>query len=302
MERKVLKVLEEDLKDRLDIYISDKLDEVSRNLAQKLIKDGKVTVDGRLKKPKYMVKTGEEILIEMEQDELQILPEDIYLNIVYEDDYLAVVNKPQGMVVHPATGNYTQTLVNGLIYHLDSLSDLNGSDRPGIVHRIDKDTSGLLIVAKNNFAHEHLAKQLKAHTTNRRYYALVEGVIKEDSGRIDAPIARHKTDRKKMTVSEESERNAVTHFKVLQRFKEHTLIEARLETGRTHQIRVHMKFINHPVVGDKVYGYKNQKFNLEGQLLHAKTIGFIHPQTEEYMEFSSELPSYFEELLKKLKQ
>lgn len=302
MEKKVIRVVEEDIKDRLDIYISSKLDDLSRSVAQKLVKDGKVRVDGRVKKPKYTVKTGEEISVEIEDDSIEIVAEDIYIEVVYEDEYVAVVNKPQGMVVHPATGNYSGTLVNGLMYHLDSLSDLNGSDRPGIVHRIDKETSGLLIVAKNNFAHEHLAEQLKAHTTNRRYYVLVEGVIKEDDGVIDAPIGRHKTDRKKMTVTEESERNAVTHFNVLQRFKDYTLIEAKLETGRTHQIRVHMKYINHPVVGDKTYGYKNQKFNLQGQLLHAKTIGFVHPYTEEYMEFTSELPSYFEDILKKLKR
>lgn len=295
-------VSEEDVKDRLDLFLADYFEEVSRSSIQKLIKGGKVQVNGAKPKSKSLLKDGDVVDIEFEEEEeIGVEPENIPIDIVYEDKDIAIVNKKQGMVVHPAAGNYSGTLVNALLYHVKELSDLNGKMRPGIVHRIDKDTSGLLMIAKNNEAHEKLAEQLKEHTTNRRYLALVEGVIKEERGTVDAPIGRHPTDRKKMTVIDSNSKDAVTHFTVVERYSNYTLIEAKLETGRTHQIRVHMKFINHPVVGDKVYGIRNQKFRLEGQLLHAKTIGFIHPSTGEYMEFSSEIPDYFQDVLRKLK-
>lgn len=284
---------------RIDLFLADEFSDISRSTIKKLIKDELVTVNDLSVKPRYLVKLGDKLkltLIEEESDD-EIIAEDIPLEIVYEDDDLAVINKPQGMVVHPATGNQTGTLVNALLYHFKSLSTLNGEDRPGIVHRIDKDTAGLLMIAKNDFAHESLAMQLKDHTTTRRYYALVEGVIKEERATIDAPIGRHRIDRMKMAVTDNNSKDAVTHFTVLERFEKHTLVEARLETGRTHQIRVHMAYINHPVVGDAVYGYKNQKFKLEGQLLFAKAIGFIHPKTDEYMEFEVPLPDYFERVL-----
>lgn len=288
----------EDSKDRIDSYLSVNLEDTSRSFIKKLIKEEKVKVNGDIIKPRYMVKVDDLIEVSIEnQTEEEISKENIVLDIVYEDSDLAIINKPQGMVVHPASGNFSGTLVNALLYHFDTLSTLNGEMRPGIVHRIDKDTAGLLMIAKNDFAHETLAKQLKDHSTTRKYYALVEGVIKEENGTINAPIGRHRVDRKKMTVTDENSKNAVTHFKVLERFEKYTLIEAQLETGRTHQIRVHMNYINHPVVGDPVYGYRNQKFKLKGQLLFAKIIGFIHPRNDEYMEFEVDLPNYFEHIL-----
>ncbi len=301
MEIKYLEVTESE-NERIDIYLAENLEDISRASIKKLIKEEKVLVNGKSVKPKYAVKDGDKIEVTIDEvEELEVISEDIPLDIVYEDEDVAVINKPQGMVVHPAAGNFTGTLVNGLLHHFETLSDLNGSVRPGIVHRIDKDTSGLLMVAKNNFAHEALAEQLKEHSANRRYYALVEGVIKEENGTIDAPIGRHRVDRKRMTVTDVGSKEAVTHFTVLERFEKYTLIEAKLETGRTHQIRVHMAYINHPVVGDFIYGYKNQKFKLEGQLLFAKAIGFVHPRTEEYMEFETELPDYFTKILETLR-
>lgn len=298
MEKRQLTV-QEDEKMRIDVYLSEKLENISRASVKKLIVEENVLVNSKLIKPRYIVKSGDiiEVTFEEEEETVEILKEDIPLEVVYEDSDLAVINKPQGMVVHPATGNMTGTLVNALLFKFDTLSTLNGEDRPGIVHRIDKDTSGLLMIAKNDFAHEGLAEQLKEHTTTRKYYALVEGPIKEENGTIDAPIGRHRIDRKRMTVTETNSKEAVTHFSVLERFEKHTLIEAQLETGRTHQIRVHMAYINHPVVGDPVYGYKNQKFNLEGQLLFAKKIGFVHPRSGEYLEFEVELPEYFSKIL-----
>lgn len=289
--------------ERLDLYLAQELNDMSRSYIQKLIKEGLVKVNNKLVKPKYIVSEGDYIQVYLpEPKKLEIKPENIPIDIVYEDEDVAVVNKPQGMVVHPAPGNYSGTLVNALLYHLSSLSSINGIIRPGIVHRIDKDTSGLLMVAKNNLAHEELSKQLKAHTINRIYYALVDGNIKEESGTINAPIGRHPIDRKKMAVTDINSREAITHFKVLERFGQYTLIQAKLETGRTHQIRVHMSYINHPVTGDPVYGGKNQKFNTEGQLLHAKTIGFIHPRTGEYLEFDSPLPEHFTRVLNILRR
>ena len=298
MEKRQLTV-QEDENMRIDVYLSEKLENISRASVKKLIIEENVLVNSRLIKPRYIVKSGDliEVTFEAEEEAVEILKEDIPLEVVYEDSDLAVINKPQGMVVHPATGNMTGTLVNALLFKFDTLSTLNGEDRPGIVHRIDKDTSGLLMIAKNDFAHEGLAEQLKEHTTTRKYYALVEGPIKEENGTIDAPIGRHRIDRKRMTVTETNSKEAVTHFTVLEKFEKHTLVEAQLETGRTHQIRVHMAYINHPVVGDPVYGYKNQKFNLEGQLLFAKKIGFVHPRSGEYLEFEVELPEYFSKIL-----
>ncbi len=302
----LVKIKADEKGDRLDVFLSEseELEGRSRSFIQKLIKEGKISVNGKMKKAKYSVKPGDEIEVEIEEEEEDGKPEpqNIDLNIIYEDEDLAVVYKPQGMVVHPADGNKDGTLVNALLYHMDSLSDVNGGDiRPGIVHRIDKDTSGVLLVAKNNKAHESLAKQLEEHSVTRKYLALVEGRIKEDKGTVDAPIGRNPSDRKKMAVVEGG-RRAVTHFRVVERFEDNTLVEAQLETGRTHQIRVHMKYIKHPVVGDPVYGIRKQRFRLEGQLLHAHTIGFIHPSTGEYMEFSYPLPDYFEEVLRKLKK
>lgn len=289
--------------ERLDLYLAQELNDMSRSYIQKLIKEGLVKVNNKLVKAKYIVSEGDYIQVYLpEPKKLEIKPENIPIDIVYEDEDVAVVNKPQGMVVHPAPGNYSGTLVNALLYHLSSLSSINGVIRPGIVHRIDKDTSGLLMIAKNNLAHEELSKQLKDHTINRIYHALVDGNIKEERGTINAPIGRHPVDRKKMTVTDINSREAITHFKVLERFGQYTLIEAKLETGRTHQIRVHMSYINHPVTGDPVYGGKNQKFKTEGQLLHAKTIGFIHPRTREYLEFDSHLPEHFTRVLNILRK
>ncbi len=231
---------------------------------------------------------------------MEVTPEDIDIEILYEDEYLVVVNKPQGMVVHPAAGHSSGTLVNALLSKCSNLSTINGVVRPGIVHRIDKDTSGVLVVAKNDMAHISLAEQIKKHTVNRIYVAIVEGRIKDDEGTINLPIGRHPVERKKMAVVQNG-RNAVTHYKVLERYEKNTYIQAKLETGRTHQIRVHMAYIGHPLVGDPVYGFKKQRFKLNGQALHAKTLGFIHPATGEYMEFSAEPPLYFTELLNKLR-
>lgn len=287
---------------RLDKFISDNTD-LSRSYAAKLCDDGMVRVNNIQKPKKYSVVSGEVIEIDVpEPDVIDLTAEDIPLDIVYEDEDILVVNKPQGMVVHPAAGNSSGTLVNALMYHCgDSLSAINGVVRPGIVHRIDKDTSGLLAVAKNNDAHIKLAEQLKERKATRKYYALVNGNIKEDEFTVNAPIARHPKDRKKMAIVQGG-REAITHVKVLERFGMYTLVECALETGRTHQIRVHMASVGHSIVGDKTYGIKKERFNLEGQLLHAKTIGFKHPKTGELMEFSSELPKYFSSVITKLEQ
>ncbi|QCX32551.1 RluA family pseudouridine synthase [Caloramator sp. E03] len=292
----------EDADKRIDIYISKKIEDVSRTQVQKLIDEGKILVEGKKIKSNYKVKAGDKIEIEIPDPvKIDIVPEDIDIEILYEDEDIAVVNKPQGMVVHPAAGNYTGTLVNALLARCSNLSGINGEIRPGIVHRIDKDTSGVLVIAKNDIAHKKLAEQIKEHSVNRIYVALVEGIIKNDSGVINLPIGRHPVERKKMAVVKNGGRNAVTHFKVIERYKENTLIQAKLETGRTHQIRVHLAHIGHPLVGDPVYGYKKQKYKLKGQALHAMTLGFIHPTKGEYMEFSAPLPDYFNELIKKLR-
>ena len=277
---------------------------MTRSYLKKLISDDKaVLVNGNPAKPNYKLKPGDIIELAVpEPIELEIKAENIPLDIVYEDNDMLVVNKPQGMVVHPAAGNYTGTLVNALLYHCgDSLSGINGEKRPGIVHRIDKDTSGLLLVAKNDNAHQKLSSQIKEHSLTRAYKALVHGNIKQDSGRIDAPIGRHPSDRKKMTITDKNSREAVTNFRVLERYGRYTFVECILETGRTHQIRVHMSKNGHPIVGDKTYGVKKEEFNLAGQLLHAYKVGFIHPVSGEYMEFVSELPDYYMNVLDRLR-
>lgn len=286
--------------ERIDKFIADNSERISRSYAAKLCAERRVLVEGKNADKKYKLKGGEMIEIDVPEPEtVEVLPENIPLDIVYEDDDLIVVNKPQGMVVHPAAGNESGTLVNALMYHCGgSLSAINGVIRPGIVHRIDKDTSGLLVAAKNNEAHLFLSAQLKERKAVRKYIALVNGNIKEDRGTINKPIARHPNDRKKMAVVSGG-REAVTHYNVLERYGGYTLVECILETGRTHQIRVHMASIGHSIVGDPVYGIKKEKYKLNGQLLHAKTIGFVHPSTVEMMEFTSELPDYFKEVIEK---
>ncbi|MBN2899914.1 MAG: RluA family pseudouridine synthase [Clostridia bacterium] len=287
---------------RLDGFLNEQIEDLSRNYAQKLIEEGKVSVNGMIiVKKNHKLKAGDQVEIEMPEPEvLDIVPEDIPIEIVYEDDDVMVINKPQGMVVHPAPGNYSGTLVNAIMYHTANLSSINGVIRPGIVHRIDKNTSGLLMIAKNNKAHNALAEQLKDHSSMREYMAIVHGNVKEDSGTIDAPIARHPQNRLKNAVVAGG-REAVTHFFVEERFGQFTLVRLRLETGRTHQIRVHMAYIGHPLLGDDVYGPKKSKIKHEGQLLHAKKLGFVHPTTGEYMEFDSELPDYFEAVIQKIR-
>lgn len=287
---------------RLDSFVSGNADGISRSYAAALANDGRISSDGKKLKKNYKVSVGERIEIDMpEPENLEVLPEDIPLDVVYEDDDLIVVNKPQGMVVHPAAGNYTGTLVNALLYRLgNSLSAINGVIRPGIVHRIDKDTAGLLVVAKNNDAHAALAEQLKEKKANRRYIALAVGRVKE-CGTVDKPIARSPYDRKKMAVVTGG-REAVTHYTPIEYYDGYTLLECVLETGRTHQIRVHLASIGHPIAGDPVYGIKNDRIKSNGQLLFAKTLGFNHPKTGEYMEFSAPLPEWFEAVLGKLKK
>ena len=293
----------EDSGQRIDKIIVSSVPSLSRSFIQSLLQSSSVFVNGKAVAKNY--KPAENSVIQFivpAPRELEATPQNIPLDIRYEDDDLLVVNKPRGMVVHPAAGNYEGTLVNALLYHCgDSLSGINGVVRPGIVHRIDKDTSGLLIVAKNDFAHSSLAAQIKEHSFTREYEAVVFGNLKNDSGTVDAPIGRNPNDRKKMCVTQKNSKNAVTHYTVIRRYKGYTHIKCKLETGRTHQIRVHMAYIGHPVAGDKVYGVKNEKVSFEGQCLHAKKIGFVHPKTNEYMEFDSELPEYFEKFLNKLR-
>ena len=287
---------------RIDKFISDNLEDQSRSYIQKLIDDGLVTLNDKPVKAKYKVKTGDEFKVVIpEAEELDIIAEDIPLDILYEDDDILVVNKPKGMVVHPAPGHYTGTLVNAIMYHCkDNLSGINGVLRPGIVHRIDMNTTGSLLVCKSDKAHQIMADKFKVHDLKRKYHTIVHGNIKEDEGTINAPIGRHPVDRKKMSTKCKNGRNAITHFKVLKRFGNYTYVECQLETGRTHQIRVHMASIGHPVLGDDVYGPSKCPFKLEGQTLHAKILGIEHPITGEYMEFDAPLPEYFENLLKKL--
>lgn len=293
----------EDAGSRLDAFLALNLEGKTRSAVQKLMDQGKVLVNGKAGRKNDKVKPGDSIQVEIPEPEpLELLPQDIPLDIVYEDEHLLVVNKPKGMVVHPAPGNPDGTLVNALLYHCgQSLSGINGVIRPGIVHRIDKDTSGLLMVAKNDLAHQSLAAQIAAHTFTRMYNTVVYGNLKTDEGTISAPIARHPTDRKKMAVVPGG-REAVTHYQALERLPGFTLVECRLETGRTHQIRVHMAHIGHPVAGDPVYGPKKCITSLNGQCLHARLLGFVHPATGEYMEFDSGLPPYFTDFLEKLRR
>ncbi len=298
---------QEDKGKRIDVFTAEEIEylekTVSRSRIQKLAEQQYLKVNGKNVKSNY--KLREKDLIELtipDVEPVKILPEDIPLDILYEDKDVIVVNKPQGMVVHPAAGHMTGTLVNALLYHCKGeLSGINGEQRPGIVHRIDKDTSGVLMVAKNDKAHQCLALQLAEHSITRKYHAIVFNGIKQEQGTIDKPIGRNPQDRKKMAITEKNSRHAVTHYKVLERLGNYTYIEAQLETGRTHQIRVHMTSIGHPLLGDIVYGTKKQPFSLQGQALHAKVLGFVHPTTKEYMEFEAPLPEYFLKLIEKLK-
>lgn len=287
---------------RLDVFLKQNIEEISRTYIQKLIKDGYANVNGTVPKTNYKVNAGDKVCLNVpETEEPDIVAQEMPLDIVYEDDDVILINKPKGMVVHPASGHYTGTLVNGLMHHCkDNLSGINGVLRPGIVHRIDMDTTGILIACKNDVAHQKISEQLKEHSITRRYRALVYGVIKEDEGVVNAPIGRHPIDRKKMAINPKNGKNAITHYRVLERFREYTYIECELETGRTHQIRVHMASLHHPLVGDQVYGPEKNPFHLQGQCLHAMVLGFVHPRTHEYMEFCADLPQYFSELLKKL--
>lgn len=289
--------------ERIDKYLNETMADFSRSYLQKLIKNGHVRVGEVQVKPNYRLNAEDEIRVEIPDDVvLSIEPENIPLDILYEDQDLLVINKPKGMVVHPAAGHYSGTLVNALLYHCaGQLSGINGVLRPGIVHRIDRDTTGSLLVCKNDIAHRALAEQLKEHSINRKYRAIVWGNLKEEEGMIDAPIGRHPVDRKKMAVNRQNGKKAVTHYTVLQRFSKFTYIECRLETGRTHQIRVHMASIGHPLLGDEVYGPAKSPYALEGQCLHAMTLGFVHPRTGEYIECTAPIPPYFEHLLKTMK-
>ena len=293
-------VVEENKQERLDSFLAQNT-EFSRSKITKLIKEGQILVNGFKVKAGYALRENDEIVIDYVEEEMKAEPENLNLDIVYEDEDVIVVNKPNGMVVHPAIGNPNGTLVNGLMYHSKNLSTINGEFRPGIVHRIDADTTGLLMVAKNDNAHIKLAKQLEEKTAHRIYYAIVEGVINNETGTIDAPIGRDNRDRKKMAVCEENSKHAVTHFRVIERYKRATLIELKLETGRTHQIRVHMKYIGHPVVNDPVYGNRKMIFDESGQCLHAKELGFVHPVTNEFMKFDSDLPECFVNIMEMLK-
>ncbi len=300
MDKFIFQITEELEDERIDKCVSALIDSLSRSFIQRMIKEERVLVNGKAVKGSYPVKEGDEISFELpESVEPDIEPENIPLDILYEDKDVIVVNKPKGMVVHPAAGHYSGTLVNALMYHCGAeLSGINGVMRPGIVHRIDRDTTGSIIVCKNDKAHNCIAEQLKEHSIHRKYHAICFGVLKEDEGVIDKPIGRHPTDRKKMAVNERNGKRAVTHYRVLQRFNGYTYIECSLETGRTHQIRVHMASLGHPLLGDEVYSNRKSPYKLTGQTLHAKILGFVHPATNDYVEVDAPLPEYFEHLLK----
>ena len=302
-EERILEVTPDFDGKRIDQCLAASFSDCSRSFLQKLLKDGKVSINGKTQKASSKVAAGDAVLVLLpEPEELNVEPENIPLDILYEDDDLLVVNKPKGMVVHPAAGHSSGTLVNALMYHCkDSLSGINGVLRPGIVHRIDMDTTGSLIVCKNDESHVFIAEQIKEHSVNRRYRGIVYGVVRDDEGTIHAPIGRHPVDRKKMAINEKNGKDAITHYKVLERFDKYTYMEFKLETGRTHQIRVHMASIRHPLLGDTLYSNGKSPYKLQGQTLHAMTIGFIHPRTREYMEISAPLPEYFEKILRDLR-
>ena len=301
MEKNVFIVEEKDKGIRIDKYLSEVFVDKSRSFIQGLIEQESIKVNNKIPKSNYKLKALDEIEIIFKEPEiLKVDSEDIPLDILYEDKDLIIVNKVQGMVVHPAPGNYNGTLVNALVFHCKDLSSINGVIRPGIVHRIDKDTSGVLVIAKNDEAHNKLSEQLKDHSMKREYYALVEGRLKNEKGTIDKPLARNKRDRLKIGIVEGG-KNAITHYEVIERYNGYTLIKCILETGRTHQIRVHMASIGFPLVGDPLYGFKKQRFKLKGQMLHAKTLGFIHPTKNEYVEITTELPEYFKVIVDKLR-
>ena len=305
MEYLVFAVEKEDVGIRIDVFLAEQVETLSRSGMKHLIIDGHVLVNGVEGKANYKLRLGDTISVEIpEPKEMEILPEDIPIDILYEDSDVIVVNKPQGMVVHPAPGHATGTLVNALMFHCkDGLSGINGEKRPGIVHRIDKDTSGVLMIAKNDFAHQSLAEQLAEHSITRKYLAVVFNGFAEESGVVEEPIGRNPQDRKKMAVTQKHSRHAITHYRVVERLTNFTLIEAQLETGRTHQIRVHMTHIGHPLLGDLVYGPKKQPFSLDGrQVLHAKVLGFCHPRSGKYMEFEAPLPDSFEKVLERLRK
>lgn len=293
----------EDVGCRIDIFIAENMESLSRSAVQRLIQEGHVRLNGTTVKANYKLREKDVMDIELpEAKTVEILPEEIPLDILFEDQDVIVVNKPQGMVVHPAPGHTSGTLVNALLFHCgNELSGINGEKRPGIVHRIDKDTSGVLMVAKNDAAHQSLAAQLAEHSITRKYNAIVFNGFQEEEGTVDQPIGRNPLDRKKMAITHKHSRRAVTHYKVLERMGNFTLIEAQLETGRTHQIRVHMTYIGHPLLGDSVYGPKKQPFRLEGQALHARVLGFLHPRTGKYVEFEAPMPESFKKLLERLK-
>lgn len=293
----------QDINRRIDHFLNDEIEEISRSALHRLIEKGNITVNKKVINKSYKLRKGDVIEVDMPQPEaVEIKAENIPLDILYEDNDLIVVNKPQNMVVHPAPGHYTGTLVNALMYHCgDKLSGINGELRPGIVHRIDKDTSGVLVIAKSDIAHRGLSAQLAEHSMKRLYNAIVYNGFDEDEGTVSTNIGRSQNDRKKMAVVKDG-RNAVTHYRVLERLGKFTLVELKLETGRTHQIRVHMSYIGHPLLGDPVYGPKKQAFSTEGQILHAKVLGFVHPVTGEYMEFETGLPPYFTRMLDILRQ
>ena len=294
----------DDVNKRVDVFLNEEMEDVSRSALQKNIEKGNITVNGEKISKNYKLRLGDIVEAELPPlENIDIVPEDIPLDIMYEDDDLIVINKPQNMVVHPAPGHYTGTLVNALMFHCgDNLSGINGVLRPGIVHRIDKDTSGVLVIAKSDLAHKGLSEQLAEHSMKRVYNAIVYNSFSEESGTVDRNIDRSKNDRKKMAVVMQGGRNAVTHYKVIEKLGKYTWFELQLEKGRNHQIRVHMSYIGHPLLGDPVYGPKKCPFNLNGQVLHAKVLGFIHPRTGEYMEFNSELPDYFSSLIERLKK
>ena len=285
--------------ERIDKYLSELLSNQSRTYIQKLIKDGNILVNEKTVKANYKVQGNDKISVNIpEPVSANIIPEDIPLDIIYEDDDVLIVNKPKNLVVHPAPGHYTGTLVNGIMYHCkDHLSNINGVLRPGIVHRIDKDTTGALIVCKNDVSHNFIAAQLKEHSITRKYIGIVQGTFDILEGTIDAPIGRHPVRRKEMAINEKNGKHAVTHYKVLKQFSKYSLCEFQLETGRTHQIRVHMASINHPILGDEIYNHNKCPYKLQGQCLHAKTIGFIHPRTKEYVEFEAPNPAYLDNLI-----